>query len=212
MGQDCLESPFQEIRRALRFATNHTTLHMLTPLQDLQTLSLVVRLTTSLTPTLNEPSILASSFELLCAFDEVVSLGYKENVSLQQVRNVLEGESHEEKIQEIIARVSRRGRGCGIHAYSRYRTRKPKPRKNSNVERNNSNTNAENNSGSNAPNRPTPLAAAAAAAGTPPTRTLAWREATPPRRPSTETTPRPEPLPRHSAPPQPRHPPSRAPE
>ncbi|KAJ9098971.1 hypothetical protein QFC19_006195 [Naganishia cerealis] len=73
-------------------------------LQDIQTLSLLVRLISSLTPALNEPSILASSFELLCAFDEVVSLGYKENVSLQQVRNVLEGESHEEKIQEIIAR------------------------------------------------------------------------------------------------------------
>ncbi len=55
---------------------------------------------------MNEPSILSASFDLLCAFDEVVSLGYKENVSLQQVRNVLEGESHEEKIQEIIARVS----------------------------------------------------------------------------------------------------------
>ncbi|KAJ9104612.1 hypothetical protein QFC21_002110 [Naganishia friedmannii] len=73
-------------------------------LQDIQTLSLLVRLISSLSPALNEPSILASSFELLCAFDEVVSLGYKENVSLQQVRNVLEGESHEEKIQEIIAR------------------------------------------------------------------------------------------------------------
>jgi hypothetical protein len=55
---------------------------------------------------MSEPAILANSFELLCAFDEVVSLGYKENVSLQQIRNVLEGESHEEKIQDIIARVS----------------------------------------------------------------------------------------------------------
>jgi len=53
---------------------------------------------------MSEPAILHHSFDLLCAFDEVVSLGYKENVSLAQVRNVLEGESHEEKIQEIIAR------------------------------------------------------------------------------------------------------------
>lgn len=53
---------------------------------------------------MSEPAILHHSFDLLCAFDEVVSLGYKENVSLSQVRNVLEGESHEEKIQEIIAR------------------------------------------------------------------------------------------------------------
>lgn len=53
---------------------------------------------------MTEAAILHHSFDLLCAFDEVVSLGYKENVSLMQVRNVLEGESHEEKIQEIIAR------------------------------------------------------------------------------------------------------------
>lgn len=53
---------------------------------------------------MSEPAILHHSFDLLCAFDEVVSLGYKENVSLSQVRSVLEGESHEEKIQEIIAR------------------------------------------------------------------------------------------------------------
>jgi hypothetical protein len=75
-------------------------------LQDISTLSLVVRLITSLTPSMSEPAVLANSFELLCAFDEVVSLGYKENASLQQIRNVLEGESHEEKIQDIIARVS----------------------------------------------------------------------------------------------------------
>ncbi|CAD6586560.1 MAG: hypothetical protein TREMPRED_004452 [Tremellales sp. Tagirdzhanova-0007] len=53
---------------------------------------------------MSEPAILHHSFDLLCAFDEVVSLGYKENVSLSQVRSVLEGESHEEKIQDIIAR------------------------------------------------------------------------------------------------------------
>ncbi|KAK4684551.1 coatomer subunit delta, partial [Tremellales sp. Uapishka_1] len=72
--------------------------------QDISTLSLVVRLISSLTPAMTEPAILHHAFDLLCAFDEVVSLGYKESVSLAQVRNVLEGESHEEKIQEIIAR------------------------------------------------------------------------------------------------------------
>lgn len=38
-------------------------------------------------------------------FDEIMGMGYKENVKLAQVRNVLEMESREEQIQEIIARV-----------------------------------------------------------------------------------------------------------
>lgn len=45
------------------------------------------------------------NFEILSAWDEVISLGWRENVNLQQVRSILEMESHEEKIQEIIARV-----------------------------------------------------------------------------------------------------------
>ncbi|KAL1408475.1 coatomer subunit delta [Vanrija albida] len=73
-------------------------------LQDINTLQLLVRLISSLTPAMSEAAILHHSFDLLCAFDEVVSLGYKEQVTLSQVRSVLEGESHEEKIQEIIAR------------------------------------------------------------------------------------------------------------
>ncbi|WOO77868.1 Coatomer subunit delta [Vanrija pseudolonga] len=73
-------------------------------LQDINTLQLIVRLISSLTPAMSEAAILHHSFDLLCAFDEVVSLGYKEQVTLSQVRSVLEGESHEEKIQEIIAR------------------------------------------------------------------------------------------------------------
>lgn len=53
-----------------------------------------------------ERDIQKHAFELLGAFDEVVSMGYRESVGLVQVRSVLEMESHEEKIQEIIARVS----------------------------------------------------------------------------------------------------------
>lgn len=49
--------------------------------------------------------VMRVAFEILSAWDEVISLGWRENVNLQQVRSVLEMESHEEKIQEIIARV-----------------------------------------------------------------------------------------------------------
>ncbi|KAM0755072.1 hypothetical protein T439DRAFT_309935 [Meredithblackwellia eburnea MCA 4105] len=78
-------------------------------LLDLSTLALVTRILTELASggrggAVNEQDVLRVSFEILSAWDEVVSLGWRENVNLQQVRSVLEMESHEEKIQEIIAR------------------------------------------------------------------------------------------------------------
>ncbi|KAG7442211.1 uncharacterized protein BT62DRAFT_450445 [Guyanagaster necrorhizus] len=74
-------------------------------LQDIETLHLFARVVSDLCRTADEREILIKAFDILGAFDEIVSLGYKENVSLMQVRSVLEMESHEEKIQEIIARV-----------------------------------------------------------------------------------------------------------
>ena len=74
-------------------------------LQDIDTLHLFARVVSDLCRSAEEREILKNSFELLGAFDEIVSLGYREQINLMQVRNVLEMESHEEKIQEIIARV-----------------------------------------------------------------------------------------------------------
>lgn len=73
-------------------------------LQDIDTLHLFARVTSDICRSLDETSVLRYSFELLGAFDEIVSLGYRENVNLTQVRSILEMESHEEKIQEIIER------------------------------------------------------------------------------------------------------------
>jgi len=73
-------------------------------LQDIETLHLFARVTSDICRSLDESSVLRYSFELLGAFDEIVSLGYRENVNLTQVRSILEMESHEEKIQEIIER------------------------------------------------------------------------------------------------------------
>ncbi|GLB43745.1 putative the coatomer is a cytosolic protein complex that binds to dilysine motifs and reversibly associates with Golgi non- clathrin-coated vesicles, which further mediate biosynthetic protein transport from the ER, via the Golgi up to the trans Golgi network [Lyophyllum shimeji] len=73
-------------------------------LQDIDTLHLFARVVSDLCRSADEREILKNAFELLGAFDEVVSMGYRENVNLVQVRSVLEMESHEEKIQEIIAR------------------------------------------------------------------------------------------------------------
>lgn len=74
-------------------------------LQDIDTLHLFARVVSDVCRSADEREITRNAFELLGAFDEVVSLGYREQVGLTQVRSILEMESHEEKIQEIIAKV-----------------------------------------------------------------------------------------------------------
>jgi len=73
-------------------------------LQDIETLHLFARVVSDMCRSADQREILKMSFELLSAFDEIVSLGYREPVNLMQVQSVLAMESHEEKIQEIIAR------------------------------------------------------------------------------------------------------------
>ncbi|KAJ7281503.1 hypothetical protein C8J57DRAFT_1123330 [Mycena rebaudengoi] len=74
-------------------------------LQDIDTLHLLARVVSDMCRSAAESEVVTRAFELLGAFDEVVGQGYREGaVGLVQVRNALEMESHEEKIQEIIAR------------------------------------------------------------------------------------------------------------
>ncbi|KAF7439906.1 hypothetical protein PC9H_000243 [Pleurotus ostreatus] len=74
-------------------------------LQDNETLHLFARVVSDMCRgAIDEREISRNAFELLGAFDEIVSFGYREQVNLMQVKSVLEMESHEEKIQEIIAR------------------------------------------------------------------------------------------------------------
>ncbi|KAL7627098.1 coatomer subunit delta [Parahypoxylon ruwenzoriense] len=73
-------------------------------LQDIDSLHLFAQVVTSTCRSLDEREILKNSYELLSAFDELVSLGYRENLTISQIKTFLEMESHEERIQEIIAR------------------------------------------------------------------------------------------------------------
>ncbi|CAM9024735.1 hypothetical protein WICANDRAFT_35263 [Wickerhamomyces anomalus NRRL Y-366-8] len=73
-------------------------------LQDIDTLHLFAETVNSLLRTVNEQEIFENAFEILSAFDEIITLGYKENLSLLQIKTFLEMDSHEEKIQEIIER------------------------------------------------------------------------------------------------------------
>src|SRR5579859_5312542 len=66
-------------------------------LQDIDTLHLFARVVSDVCRSSDEREILRNSFELLSAFDEIVSLGYRENVNLAQVKSITEMESHEEK-------------------------------------------------------------------------------------------------------------------
>ena len=61
-------------------------------LQDIDSLHLFAQVVSSICKSLDEREILKHSFELLSAFDEVVSLGYRENLGLQQVKQDLFGD------------------------------------------------------------------------------------------------------------------------
>ena len=58
---------------------------------------------------LDEQDVLDNAFDLIFAFDEIVALGYRENVNLAQIRTFTEMDSHEEKVYEAMREV--RGRG-----------------------------------------------------------------------------------------------------
>ncbi|GAA98828.1 uncharacterized protein L969DRAFT_88867 [Mixia osmundae IAM 14324] len=78
-------------------------------LQDLETLRLVSRIVSEICSlsgrgSVTESDVSRCAFELLSSFDEVVSLGYRERVGMQEVRAAMEMESHEERLQEMIAR------------------------------------------------------------------------------------------------------------
>lgn len=73
-------------------------------LQDIDSLHLFAQVVTSICKNLDEREILRNAFELLSAFDELVTLGYRENLTMSQIKTFLDMDSHEERIREIIDR------------------------------------------------------------------------------------------------------------
>uniref|UniRef100_A0AAY4E2H2 Coatomer subunit delta n=1 Tax=Denticeps clupeoides TaxID=299321 RepID=A0AAY4E2H2_9TELE len=84
-------------------------------LEDLETLRLFSRVIPEYCRVLEEGEISEHCFDLIFAFDEIVALGYRENVNLAQIRTFTEMDSHEEKVfrairetQEIEAKAEMR--------------------------------------------------------------------------------------------------------
>ncbi|XP_031284637.1 coatomer subunit delta-like isoform X2 [Pistacia vera] len=71
-------------------------------LEDLETLRLLSKLVPEYSYSLDEEGICMTGFELIFAFDEVISLGHKENVTIAQVKQYCEMDSHEEKLHKLV--------------------------------------------------------------------------------------------------------------
>ena len=65
-------------------------------------ISLTVPQVPEYSPSLDEEGVCKTAFELIFAFDEAISLGNKENVTVQQVKQYCEMESHEEKAHKLM--------------------------------------------------------------------------------------------------------------
>ena len=55
--------------------------------------------------TVEESEIVDQAFPLIFAFDEIVALGYRENVNLAQIRTFTEMDSHDEKVFQAVRQV-----------------------------------------------------------------------------------------------------------
>uniref|UniRef100_A0A0N5A271 Coatomer subunit delta n=1 Tax=Parastrongyloides trichosuri TaxID=131310 RepID=A0A0N5A271_PARTI len=67
-------------------------------LEDLETLRLFARVIPEYCRSNEEKEIFDKAFDLIFAFDEIVALGYRENVNLAQIRTFTEMDSHEERV------------------------------------------------------------------------------------------------------------------
>ncbi|KAK1272723.1 Coatomer subunit delta-1 [Acorus gramineus] len=71
-------------------------------LEDLETLRLLSKLVPEYSLSLDEEGVCSAAFELIFSFDEVISLGHKESVTVTQVKQYCEMESHEEKLHKLV--------------------------------------------------------------------------------------------------------------
>ena len=74
-------------------------------LEDLEALQLLAKMIPEYCRNTTEEQIAEKAFDIIFAFDEVISLGYREKLTLPQIKTFIEMDSHEEKIFEIVKKV-----------------------------------------------------------------------------------------------------------
>lgn len=77
-------------------------------LEDLETLRLFARVLPEYCRTIDEAEVMDNVFELIFAFDEIVALGYRENVNLAQIQTFTKMDSHEEKVYQAVRQTQER--------------------------------------------------------------------------------------------------------
>jgi hypothetical protein len=72
-------------------------------IEDLETLRLMAKVVQDCCSIqVSEELVLKHAFDIVFAFDEVVSFGHRESVTLSQIKTYTEMDSHEEKLAEMI--------------------------------------------------------------------------------------------------------------
>ena len=73
-------------------------------LEDLDALHLLAKIVADYCVQLHEEDVLEAAFDLIFAFDECFAVGYKEKLTMRQIEENLEMDSHAERIHEIQVR------------------------------------------------------------------------------------------------------------
>mmetsp|Transcript_67483 Transcript_67483/g.188297 ORF Transcript_67483/g.188297 Transcript_67483/m.188297 type:complete len:516 (+) Transcript_67483:33-1580(+) len=72
-------------------------------LEDLETLRVLAKVVQDCCQIqVNEEQVLKNAFDIIFAFDEVISFGHRESVTLAQIKTYTEMDSHEEKVHQMI--------------------------------------------------------------------------------------------------------------
>ncbi|KAJ2830480.1 coatomer subunit delta [Coemansia furcata] len=76
--------------------------------QDMDTLHLIARAVADICDVNDQQGVILRGFDILIAFEEIISQGSRDKIDLAKLRTIMEMESHEEKIQDIIDRNKER--------------------------------------------------------------------------------------------------------